>query len=490
MKQRHIPIGIKSTLLTIFLISLVTAGIQALVYFNKPAIFENWSYPVIFAVGAIVAACLTGLTLLFLSRHLVDRPLQDMISEIQHAEEKDYLIRIPFRSKNVIGELTTAFNTLMERITTLNAFKMETERELISAQQEIKYKGELEKKNRQLTLLHDIARALSQTMDPEDLYQWVLTIVGCMLDYNELVLMLYNVSTKKLKVTATYGISNPEEIIGMEFAVGEGVTGAAIQQKKPIYIPNTKRDNRYLYYKGQKPEDVSLLTVPLIGPSGDNVIGALNVSRPADESFQKQERETLQAVSHLISVAITNAHLYRRLKELSVRDDMTGLYNRRFGQETVRREITRANRFNRTLSILMIDIDRFKKFNDNYGHPKGDVVLQEFAELLLGSLRDVDYVTRWGGEEFLIILPSTDISGALNVAEKIRLTIKRHNFSRLDIQSKVHFTVSIGVANFPDNAEDDDNLVLYADEALYEAKRKGRDRVVVAKPVEASKKVV
>jgi diguanylate cyclase (GGDEF)-like protein len=357
---------------------------------------------------------------------------------------------------------------------------------------ETNYKTALENKNLHLTLLYDIARTLSewvQTEDVDDVYQEILAIVGCMLDYHELVLMIYEPQKQKLKVAATYGIENPEELINMEFSVGEGVTGVAIEKKKPIYVPNTRQDKRYLYYKGQKPEDVSFMSVPLLGASGDTLIGALNVSRPANEPFQQQERETVQAVSHLISVAITNAHLYRQLTELSVRDELTGLYNRRHGQETIHHEITRANRFHRSLSILMIDIDHFKRFNDLYGHPKGDVMLHEFSVLLEASLRDVDYITRWGGEEFLVILPNTDVSGALNVAEKLRHNVRQCTFAKLRIRPRPQFTVSIGVASFPDTAKNETDLILYADKALYEAKGTGRDRVVVAKTKGMTRKV-
>lgn len=487
MDQRHIPVGLKITLVTILLVSTLAAGIQALVYWYNPNLFEALPLPASIALTACASALLTGLILLFLTRRLVDRPLRSMINTIREAKQSDYLLRIQHDSPDSLGELARSFNSLMERITALDAFKIETEQELLSAQQERAYKDALVVKNKHLTLLYDMARILSDAVNSEDIYQEILGFVGCMMDYDELVLMLYDSKSRELKITATYGIAEPQELIGMTFSVGEGVTGAAIAKRAPIYVPNTQHDTRYLYYKGQKPEDVSLMAVPLLGPAEDTVIGALNVSRSPDEPFENEEQETLQAVSHLISLAIRNARLYRKMRELSVRDELTGLYNRRYGQETLTRELMRARRFQRDLGVLMIDIDHFKKFNDRYGHPMGDLMLKEFANLLEASVRDVDLVTRWGGEEFLLILPNTDLSGANTAAEKIRRNVKQHRFESLQAPQASLFTVSIGVAAFPEIESGIEALIEGADKALYAAKTAGRNRVMSAKGQEAKR---
>ncbi len=422
MSLKHIPIGPKLSLLVILFVSGLTAGIQGLIYLYQPEIFQLVSAPVAVTLSAALSAVLTGITLLLLTRRLVDKPL--------------------------------------------------------------------ERQNRHLILLYDIARLLSESVASEDAYQEILDIVGCMLDYDELVLLLHQPQSDTLKVAATYGLKHPNDIVGMEFAAGEGVTGAAIAQRAPISIPNTRNDERYLYYKGLKPEDVSFLTVPLLDPAGDKAIGTLNVSRPADKPFGQHERETVQAVSNLVSLALRNGNLYGRLKELSVRDELTGLYNRRDCDKTIQRELIRATRFKRQLSVLMIDIDHFKKFNDRYGHQEGDKMLQEFAALLKASLRDVDYISRWGGEEFLVILPSTEPEGALNAAEKIRRRVSQHSFDNLKITSDFQFTVSIGVATFPDDGKTAEELVSRADQALYTAKGGGRNRVIVAGAHEKAKQKV
>ena len=349
---------------------------------------------------------------------------------------------------------------------------------------------ELEIKNRHLTLLYDISRALSGTLDSDDFYSEMAEIVGCMLDFDELVLMLYNDRSRKLRVVATYGIKDPGPLMGMAFDRGEGITGETIETKEAIYVPDTSKDKRYLYYKGLKPEDGALYSVPILNPEGDRAIGVINISRPTTQAFSQQERETLRAVSHLIGMQIVNARLFREVKEDAVKDALTELNNRRHGEDSIQREFNRAHRFERQFSILIIDIDHFKKYNDRYGHPQGDVILKEFAALMSSSLRDVDYIARWGGEEFLAILPNTEEAGAVQAAEKICRNVRRHPFPKRSSQPKRHFTVSIGVATYPEHGQSVDSLIEAADKALYEAKGAGRDQVAVAEAMPVKKRQV
>jgi len=463
------------------LIALLVNGLLvALIYKLQPAWLSHFEATELLGIGIGISMLTTGFTLWLLNQLFLEHPLKKMIALVQSAEQRDFLLRVPVRAHDTLGKLADSFNKMLERITTLDAFKLETERELIAAQHELKYKQVLEEKNRHLTLLYDISRTFSGSLDSDDLYQEILAIVGLMLDYDELVLMMPNEDEQNLQVVATYGIEEAEQLMGMVFDKGEGITGEAILTKKPIYVPDTGADSRYLHYKGHKPEDVSFYSVPILGPAGERVLGVLNVSRPASEPFRGQERETLQAVSHLIGMEITNARSFAAMKEQSVRDRLTRLYNRRHGEEALQREVKRASRFGRQFGALMIDIDHFKQYNDVNGHPQGDKALREFGSLLQTSLRDVDYVARWGGEEFLVILPNTDAIGTLNAANKICRNVRRHPFHKRSHQPLRHFSVSIGAATFPNDAQNADTLVECADQALYEAKETGRDRVVTA----------
>jgi diguanylate cyclase (GGDEF)-like protein/PAS domain S-box-containing protein len=167
--------------------------------------------------------------------------------------------------------------------------------------------------------------------------------------------------------------------------------------------------------------------------------------------------------------------LEERLRRLSTTDGLTGLYNRRFLDETLAHELERAHRYQLPLALLMFDVDHFKRFNDEYGHDQGDRVLQAIAQTMQSLLRKVDVPCRYGGEEFLGILPGTTLSGAIIVAERLR-----HSVELLEVDG-LNVTISIGVAAFPElDADTRDAFIEAADQALYQAKRAGRNQVVAA----------
>ncbi|MFO7890172.1 MAG: diguanylate cyclase [bacterium] len=165
-----------------------------------------------------------------------------------------------------------------------------------------------------------------------------------------------------------------------------------------------------------------------------------------------------------------------KLKKLAVTDGLTGLFNYRAFKNQIHYEIIRSKRFNLPVSLLMIDIDHFKRYNDTFGHPKGDKVLKQFSELLTVNLREVDTIARYGGEEFAIILPGTNKKASFIVAEKLRKLIEEYDFPLSEKLPDKKLTISIGIASFPIDVEDEENLILSADKALYKAKNTGRNR--------------
>jgi diguanylate cyclase (GGDEF)-like protein len=169
-----------------------------------------------------------------------------------------------------------------------------------------------------------------------------------------------------------------------------------------------------------------------------------------------------------------------RHRRLAITDGLTGLYNHRHFQERWRKEVKRAARYGHAVSLMIIDVDSFKNFNDTMGHPQGDVLLREISTLLCRSVRDVDVVARYGGEEFVIVLPETRKSDTIILAERIRSIIGSHPFDHRDVQPAGRVTVSIGVSNFPEDGSGASDLIVGADKALYRAKQGGRDRVVAA----------
>ena len=167
------------------------------------------------------------------------------------------------------------------------------------------------------------------------------------------------------------------------------------------------------------------------------------------------------------------------MEELAIHDGLTGLYNHREFQRQLQVELERAQRYKHPLSLLMLDIDHFKNFNDKYGHQAGDDVLRALADQMRQEVRAVDYVARYGGEEFVIILPEMAASEALTVAERLRKSIAASTVIISEGQS-VNVTVSIGVATFPEDADSKDKLIAVADKALYAAKAAGRNKVLRA----------
>ena len=247
----------------------------------------------------------------------------------------------------------------------------------------------------------------------------------------------------------------------------------------------------------------SSLVVPLVAKG--RAEGFVQVAAPGKRAFLDGEIEAVQVLANQAAVALANASLYRQVQEQAVRDGLTGLYNHRFFQERLNQECTRARRYGLPLSLLMIDVDDFKRFNDQHGHQMGDEVLCEVGRILAGSVREgVDIPARYGGEEFAVILPHTTVSGArcvghrlcekveelggelpprgsgaVIVGERLREAIATQAFAGRGGRRYAHLTVSIGVAALDQGDRRADGLVSNADKALYVAKRSGKNRIEV-----------
>jgi diguanylate cyclase (GGDEF)-like protein len=207
-------------------------------------------------------------------------------------------------------------------------------------------------------------------------------------------------------------------------------------------------------------------------------LDATGISRIDDKTRESQKRLGVAAASQ-IAVSLTNLRLRETLREQSIRDPLTGLFNRRFMQESLNKELQRAKRKNRLLSLLFLDLDHFKRFNDVFGHDAGDSVLQSMADIFRMHFRSEDIICRYGGEEFAVILPESSVHDAVKRAEALRLATKDlklvHRGVLLD-----PVTLSIGIAGFPENGENAQDLLDGADKSLYESKANGRDRVTLA----------
>jgi two-component system cell cycle response regulator len=211
--------------------------------------------------------------------------------------------------------------------------------------------------------------------------------------------------------------------------------------------------------------------------TGQHLVAVLALAGRALARIPPETEALLAPVTNQAYIVMENGRLIERLRDLSIRDGLTELYNHRFAMEMLANEFPRVDRYSSALSVLLLDIDRFKRVNDQYGHQTGDVILREVARSVASSLRTVDAAGRYGGEEFIVILPQTPYEAARRTAERLRRAVEERTFTPAD--GKIRVTASVGVATYPaEGVHTVSDLVLAADKALYRAKEAGRNRVV------------
>jgi diguanylate cyclase (GGDEF)-like protein len=226
--------------------------------------------------------------------------------------------------------------------------------------------------------------------------------------------------------------------------------------------------------RGRRPEGVEPLVVRLSAPDDDRTLALY----PPPGGFTEESRELAHWLATQASIALENAHLHGLVKAQAVTDELTGLANRRRFMEVVELELKRAERFQSPLGLLLVDLDDFKNVNDRFGHGTGDEVLRALSDVFRESLRDVDLAARLGGEEFAVLLPETDYSGAAGVAERLRASLASLELETPD-REQFGVTASFGVAVYPE-AQSVDELLRTADAALYRAKAEGKNRVALS----------
>ncbi|MBD3295898.1 MAG: diguanylate cyclase, partial [Candidatus Omnitrophica bacterium] len=247
-----------------------------------------------------------------------------------------------------------------------------------------------------------------------------------------------------------------------------------LKNMKSLLVRDISRDFRFSVDEtGRRDDFTSLISKPLIIEG--NALGILRVDDPTESVYEQHELRLLDIIGELGAVALENAKLYRQTEELAIRDSLTGLYVHRYFMDRLEEEIKRAYRSDTTLALIMLDIDDFKKFNDEHGHIAGDAVLKNIGRILKAQTSAGDIVARYGGEEFVFLTIGQERDKALSIAQKIRseimetpVTMRREKFT---------VTVSVGVALFPGNARSKDDLIWEADNRLYEAKTKGKNRI-------------
>ena len=356
-----------------------------------------------------------------------------------------------------IGYLATSFNLLAEEITNWrdNLEEMVTHRV------------------KDLSALYEVAYAISQSLELKTVLPKVLDHVLETVGERKGIVVLVGDEGDTLKLIGHRGLSAEAIQQISHMRVGDGCAGGVILRNTSIRAS----DHEELSDKMPVIEREgirSVLAVPI--SSRGTAFGAIAVYSDRKNRFSEQDEELLATIGSQVGVAVENARLYEKTLELAHEDALTGLANRRRLMEVLSKEVCRASRYNTPLSLLMIDLDRFKQFNDTYGHLKGDELLKKFALLLEKRIRTTDMAGRYGGEEFCLVLPNTPLQGAVVIAERIRKAVEDLKISAENNPSPIGATISIGVAEFA-QGETDENLISAADAALYRAKQGGRNKV-------------
>jgi diguanylate cyclase (GGDEF)-like protein len=337
-----------------------------------------------------------------------------------------------------------------------------------------KEKEDLDKTIQNLSLLYSIGKAMNYISDLKNLLQFILSQAIEVTSAEKGSLMLYDLETDQLNIRVLAGMEdtafqekvNNSEIECRSFKPGEGIAGRVYMTAKPIVVNNIKEDD--VFIDSEKSYVRSIACIPMIVYS--DVIGVINVTNKRHgKDFTDEDVKMLKAVADQAAVAINKAQLW----DMAVTDSLTGLYVRRYFMVKLHEELHRAQRYNNILSIVMADLDRFKNINDTYGHDAGDRVLKAIGKFLLQNVRDVDVVARYGGEEFVIMIPEAANDAAHILSERLR-----KNLSELKFENLPSVTVSLGIATFPHDGTDPEDLIKKADAAMYAAKRAGRDQVV------------
>jgi len=368
---------------------------------------------------------------------------------------------------------------------------------------ELQNKADFKKKVLRYLELKNIIDEINENIDLDIIAEHLLSITFSIIGQDKGSCILYLVDNKTQRL-ALFKTKKEDNSLIIKDKEGDIFDLWVSRHAQPLIIENIKQDFRFDLEK-LKTQDArivsSLVSSPFI--SGDRFLGLLRLDNPETNFYSQDDLRFLVTISDLAAVALENAQLFQKTKDLAIHDSLTSLYTKGYFLERFREEFKRSVRQNTDLSLLMLDIDYFKNYNDRFGHTAGDIVLtnlgtamstffmvqesiKHFPVPLRKSLKviaegdfleDVNpLIGRFGGEEFCVVLPRIDKKKAFELAEGLRLKIEKAKIVLRRNQTNV--TVSIGVASFPADTKDEDDLIFKADRAMYEAKQKGRNRVI------------
>jgi diguanylate cyclase (GGDEF)-like protein len=355
--------------------------------------------------------------------------------------------------------------------------------------EKIRISQELDLRARNFAALHEMSSTLSSSLDIKEVLDRLSSQIKSVVPYDFCVFLHTDEKTGEAGIAALSGFDS--KLVGSRFPLEQSVI------LQHMFTQWKERRTANIHYDpdlGGRGKDISLFPIkemqipikslfgkPLV--VGEKFVGAAFLGSVRSNLFTEYHRNMLDTILNQVAMVVDNSMLHQRIQDMARTDGLTGLLNHRTFMEKLSEEYKRLNRDSRPFSILLVDIDFFKKVNDTYGHPVGDVALARVAGVLKDVVRGSDFVARYGGEEFAVGMVDTDSRGAQQMAERVRAIMEKTNITA---GSAVMFkvTLSIGVASFPNDSRKVEEIVGMADEALYHAKRSGRNRVSVYKDVE------
>jgi len=330
----------------------------------------------------------------------------------------------------------------------------------------------------ELTIFHDVAKALTSMLDLDSILQAIMEKMAEYFRPDTWSLLMVDEQRDELYFAIAVGDA-AEALKNVRLKVGEGIAGWVAKHGERLIVPDVLNDPRFAKRIDEvtKWETRSIICFPL--RSKHRVLGVIQLVNVHLENFTDQEMFFLQSLSDYAAIAIDNARAVEKIQELTITDDCTGLYNARHLYKILETEVYRSSRFAYEFTVLFIDLDHFKQVNDTYGHLIGSKLLAEIGYLIKAQLRLIDYAFRYGGDEFVVLLPQTGKDAALVVAKRLRDNLRVSAFCKEE-GLNLNVRASIGVATYPHDAKSPQDVIRQADEMMYLVKNTTRDNIGIA----------
>lgn len=330
-----------------------------------------------------------------------------------------------------------------------------------------------------LTLFYEVGKALASSLDAQKVLKTIMEKISDLLQPDTWSLLMVDEARQELYFEVAIG-EGAERLKDVRVKIGEGIVGWVAKHAEPVLVEDARSDARFTPRYDEITGTVtrSIVCVPIVGREA--VLGVIElVNSMGKASFREEDLPALQNLADWAAIALENARYVARINELTITDDTTRLYNARHLQFVLDTEIYRSRRYGFELSVVFLDLDHFKDVNDTHGHLAGSRLLWLIGDLIRTHLRLIDYAFRYGGDEFVLLLPQTAKERAHQVVQRLRELLNATTFTAEE-GVDVRVTASFGLATYPEDGETRKELVARADEAMYVAKGSGRNRVVLA----------